>query len=168
MMALGGCAAGVAASGESGRPAAGTGAVVGKPMPPVVARAFSGTGEVRLDRYKGKVVLLDVWASWCAPCKEELPLLDDLGARLGKRGVVIIAVSIDEDHAAAAAFLDIRPRWSLTIAHDPEGRIGEQLSPPKMPTSYVIDRQGVLRHINAGFDRGDATKLEEQLTALTE
>lgn len=139
---------------------------VGEPIPDLVLQPLSGEGEIRLRSLRGKVVLLDLWASWCAPCKDEMPILDDLAARLRPEGIEFVAVSIDEDRAAAEAFLRTRARWNLTLAHDPEGRVPDLLQPPKMPTSYVIDAEGVVRHVNAGFEPGDAAKIEAQLRAL--
>jgi thiol-disulfide isomerase/thioredoxin len=121
---------------------------------------------IRLSDYRGKVVLLDIWASWCAPCKEEMPQLDALASRLRGKGVEILAVSIDEDRPAAESFLKTRRKWALTLAHDPAGAVPERLQPPKMPTSYIIDSNGIVRHVNAGFQAGDADRLEAQLLEL--
>jgi thiol-disulfide isomerase/thioredoxin len=115
---------------------------------------------------RGKVVLLDLWASWCGPCREEMPLLDDMAARLENKGIEFVAVSIDEEEAAASAFLSARPKWTMTVARDPQGKLPDLLQPPKMPTSYLIDSRGVLRYVNAGFDRSDAKKIEDRLLAL--
>lgn len=132
----------------------------------LVMDALPGAGQVDLGALKGKVVLLDIWASWCAPCKEELPLLDDMARRLASEGIAIVAVSVDEDRAAAQAFLRRRPSWALTLAHDPQGKIPELLQPPKMPTSYLIDATGTLRYINAGYESGDAPLIEARLREL--
>jgi thiol-disulfide isomerase/thioredoxin len=134
-------------------------------MPKVSVKSMAGDRDIRLGG-GGRVVLLDIWASWCAPCKEELPLLDDMAGRLKKRGIEIIAVSVDEEKASAEDFLRARPSWTLTLAHDPAGRVPELLQPPKMPTSYIIDASGVIRHVNAGFERGDVTRIEAQLVDL--
>jgi cytochrome c biogenesis protein CcmG, thiol:disulfide interchange protein DsbE len=139
---------------------------LGEPMPDLSMEEFWDRKEMRLSTLRGKVVLLDIWASWCVPCKDEMPSLDEMAQRLRPRGVEIIAVSIDEDRAAAEQFLKSRERWSLTLAHDPNGTIPDRLQPPKMPTSYVIDRQGILRHINAGFEPADAARIETQLSEL--
>jgi thiol-disulfide isomerase/thioredoxin len=141
------------------------GQAVGAPLPPLVVQRFSG-GELDLAATGGKVLLIDLWASWCTPCKEEMPLLDEMAARLRDRGVEIIAVSVDEERASAEAFLATRPRWTLTLAHDPRGRVPELLQPPKMPTSYIVDAAGVVRHINAGFEASDAAKIEARLVEL--
>jgi thiol-disulfide isomerase/thioredoxin len=139
---------------------------VGAPMPELVLNRFDGGQEMNVSSLKGKVVLLDLWASWCEPCKEEMPVLDEMAARLRARGVEIIAVSVDEDRAAAEAFVRGRPQWALTLVHDPRGKIPALLQPAKMPTSYVIDATGVVRHINEGFTRADAPLLEQRLVEL--
>jgi Thioredoxin-like len=95
-----------------------------------------------------------------------MPLLDDMAVRLKDKGIEFVAVSIDEEKAAAEAFLGARPRWTLTVVHDPQGKVPELLQPPKMPTSYLIDGKGVLRYVNAGFERADTKKIESRLLAL--
>src|SRR5579864_9542535 len=81
------------------------GAVVGDPAPDLQLTALHGGKDLRLSDLHGKVVLLDVWASWCAPCKEELPMLDDMADRLRKKGIEIVAVSVDDSRDDAEAFL---------------------------------------------------------------
>ncbi|HEX3694031.1 MAG TPA: TlpA disulfide reductase family protein [Polyangia bacterium] len=160
-----GCAGAPAA--RSDEPASeGDGATVGAPVPAIAVRTVDGKRTVDLAKLKGKVVLLDIWASWCGPCREELPLLDEMAARLKSKGVVVVAVSIDEEKDAAQAFLAARDQWTLTVAHDPKGIVPALMQPPKMPTSYLIDARGVLRYVNAGFDRADARKIEDRLVAL--
>lgn len=139
---------------------------VGEPIPKIVVRDVRSGEAIDVGALRGKVVLLDIWASWCGPCKEELPLLDEMAARLKSKGIEFVAVSIDEDKAAAEGFLSGRARWTLTVAHDPNGKVPALLQPPKMPTSYLIDGRGVLRYVNAGFERADAKKIEKRLLAL--
>jgi thiol-disulfide isomerase/thioredoxin len=139
---------------------------VGGPMPSVVVKRFEGGGKIDLGALKGKVVLVDIWASWCAPCMEEMPLLDEMAGRLKEKGVQIIAVSVDEDKESAQTFLSSRPSWSLTVAHDPKGKLPAVLQPEKMPSSYVVDAEGIIRYVNEGFERGDLKVLEKRLVAL--
>jgi len=141
---------------------------VGAPLPPIVVKRLGNGKKLDLSSHRGKAVLLDIWASWCAPCKEELPLLDDLAARLKPKGIEIIAVSIDEEEANATAFLSARKHWTLTVAHDPEGKVPDLLKPGKMPTSYVLDGTGIVRYVNEGFERSDLEKLERRLLAVAE
>jgi cytochrome c biogenesis protein CcmG, thiol:disulfide interchange protein DsbE len=135
---------------------------VGGPVPEIRVESLAGKA-LEIGDFRGKVVLLDVWASWCAPCKQELPMLDDIARRLRPDGVEVVAVSIDQERANVVKFLRGRPRWSLTIAHDPKGEIADRLAPEKMPTSYVIDRAGIIRYVNSGFEPADAPEIERRL-----
>jgi cytochrome c biogenesis protein CcmG, thiol:disulfide interchange protein DsbE len=157
---------GLLALGCASTTGAGRGQAVGTPLPQLVLHRFDNGTQLDLAKLRGKVVLIDLWASWCEPCKEEMPLLDEMAGRLRSRGVEIIAVSVDEDRAAAEAFVRGRPQWALTLVHDPHGKIPELLQPAKMPTSYVVDSTGVVRHINEGFTRADAPLLEQRLVDL--
>jgi cytochrome c biogenesis protein CcmG, thiol:disulfide interchange protein DsbE len=159
-------AAGCATLGATGSGGAGAVQGLGEPMPDVAVEEFWNRKELRLSALRGKVVLLDIWASWCVPCKDEMPTLDEMARRFQGQDVEIIAVSIDEDRLAAEQFLKRRKRWSLTLAHDPAGSVPDRLQPSKMPTSYVIDRNGILRHVNAGFEPADAARIEAQIAAL--
>ncbi|HET6281509.1 MAG TPA: TlpA disulfide reductase family protein [Polyangia bacterium] len=138
---------------------------VGQSMPDLSIEQLSGK-TLNVGSYRGKVLLLDVWASWCVPCKQELPMLDDLAARLRGKGVEILAVSVDEQRENVDRFLNSRNKWSLTIAHDPKGQVADRLQPEKMPTSYMVDRQGVIRYVNLGFVPSDARVIERRLLDL--
>lgn len=139
---------------------------VGEQAPDVEFNALKDSGTIKLSELRGKVVLLDFWASWCAPCQEELPLLDDMSTRLKGKGIAIVGLSIDENKADAEHFLTRKSSWALTLGHDPEQKVADTFKPPKMPTSYVIDRKGIVRQVNAGFERSDAKKIESQLVDL--
>ena len=160
----------LSACGGAARPAANSPtdgiSVVGQPAPESEFAVLRGTGTISLSSLRGKVVLLDFWASWCAPCQEELPLLDDMAVRLKSKDIEIIGLSIDESRADAEQFLTRQSAWSLTLGHDPEQKTADQFKPPKMPTSYLIDRKGVVRQMNAGFERSDLKKIEAQLLEL--
>lgn len=122
----------------------------------------------RLASLRGKIVLVDFWATWCEPCKKELPRLQKMAERLRSQGVEIVTVNIDDDPANAAAFVRSRKLDGLTVVADSDKQIVGSFEPPKMPTSYVIDRTGVVRAVNAGFDEGDENKLEQQLKGLAD
>jgi thiol-disulfide isomerase/thioredoxin len=138
---------------------------VGLPAPEITVQRMSGK-PVSLSNYRGQVVLLDIWASWCGPCKQELPMLDDIASRLHHRGVEVLAVSVDQERENVVKFLGARGHWALTIAHDSKGEIADRLQPDKMPTSYIIDRQGIIRYVNYGFVPSDAQTIERRLADL--
>ena len=93
-------------------------------------------------------------------------MLDDMAARLRAKGVEIVAVSIDDNKEDAEVFLKSRPSWSIRLAHDPEGKVPGKLQPAKMPSSYIVDRRGVIRQVNSGFERADAQKIESRLSEM--
>ena len=146
---------GEAAGGASGNQ-------VGAPVPAIKVESLAGK-KIDVASYRGRVLLLDVWASWCGPCKQELPMLDAMARRLKGQGIDVLAVSVDQERANVDKFLKGHGHWSLTIAHDPAGAIAERLQPDKMPTSYVIDRSGIVRYVNAGFVPDDAPVIERRL-----
>jgi cytochrome c biogenesis protein CcmG, thiol:disulfide interchange protein DsbE len=151
-----GCAtAGAAGGGESS-------SQVGAPVPAIKVQSLTGK-KIDVASYRGRVLLLDVWASWCGPCKQELPMLDAMARRLKSQGIDVLAVSVDQKRDSVDKFLEGHGRWALTIAHDPAGAIAERLQPDKMPTSYVIDRAGIVRYVNAGFVPDDAPVIERRL-----
>jgi thiol-disulfide isomerase/thioredoxin len=123
------------------------------------------SGATTVKSYAGKVVLLDIWASWCGPCHKSLPFLADLQQRMADRGLVVVAISIDQDVAPLDAFLARQP-LALAIGHDPEGLIPRRLAATAMPTSVLIDRTGVVRLVHGGFRSEDAAMLEAEVAKL--
>jgi thiol-disulfide isomerase/thioredoxin len=163
LLVLAGCATAGGDGGGGGSVSGGAGGgTIGAPLPAMKVDALSGK-KIDVASYKGHVLLLDVWASWCGPCKQELPMLDDIARRVKGQGIDILAVSVDQQRANVDKFLRGHGRWALTIAHDPDGLIAERLQPDKMPTSYVIDRAGIVRYVNAGFVPEDAPGIEKRL-----
>jgi thiol-disulfide isomerase/thioredoxin len=133
------------------------------------AADFAGTtlagAPLKLSSLRGKVVLVDFWASWCEPCKKELPLLDKLAPKLRARGIEIVAVNIDDDTKKASDFVASHA-LHLTVVPDATKKIVGSYEPPKMPSSFVVDKGGVVRAVHGGFEPGDEAKLEAELNAL--
>lgn len=106
----------------------------------------------------GKVVLVDFWASWCAPCKASFPTLAKLNRELGPRGFVVVAVGIDEKPAAAESFVK-KLSADFPTLHDQAQRLVRRVEVPTMPTSFLLSRDGKVRFIHRGF-HGDRTEAE--------
>lgn len=118
-------------------------------------------------QYRGKVVYLDFWASWCVPCAKSFPFMNQLHTELKDKGLQLIGVNLDENPADAKAFLEKYP-VDFTLAADRSGECAKKFEVKGMPTSYLIGRDGTVRHVHQGF-RGGETKelyrLVEQLLA---
>ncbi len=136
----------------------------GARLPEIGLTDMRGT-RVDAAALKGKVVIVDFWASWCAPCKEEMPVLERLYKKYKARGLVIVGVSVDQELANVKSFLKQLP-VSFNIVHDADHKVAGRFKPPRMPSSYVADRNGIVRHVHAGFRDEDAAKLEAEVSAL--
>ncbi len=146
---------------------AGAGQTAGKPAAAFTLPDFGGKATA-LGELRGKVVLVDFWATWCEPCLKELPELEKLQQQLTAQGVVIVGVSIDKERKSAQE-LAARLGLKFKLLHDPDAKVAELYDPPKMPTSYVIDREGVVRFVNGGFaGAGDVVKMRRQLEQLAQ
>jgi cytochrome c biogenesis protein CcmG, thiol:disulfide interchange protein DsbE len=103
-----------------------------------------------LDAYKGKVVYLDFWASWCNPCRQSFPWMNDLQQTYGAQGLVVIGVNVDHDRQPADEFLQ-RYGAQFKILYDPEGKIASAYNFRDMPTSFLIGRDGAVHYVHRGF-----------------
>jgi thiol-disulfide isomerase/thioredoxin len=113
-----------------------------KPVPELTFLDAEGN-EVSLTDFRGEVVVLNLWATWCAPCRREMPSLDRLQAKLGGDDLEVIALSLDRgDVTKVRAFFDELGISHLTVYQDPEARAGRELGAPGLPTTIVIDRTG--------------------------
>ena len=137
----------------------------GDAAPRFTAPLLSGDGTLDLSTYRGKVVFLDFWASWCPPCVTSLPMLDELRKEFPATDFQVLAINLDKDTGRAKRFLAKRG-IGYPSASDPEGRIPEQFGLETMPTSYLIDRKGVVRLVHEGFRKGDIDTLRGEIRSL--
>jgi peroxiredoxin len=138
---------------------------VGEPAPQFSGRSLEGNQLRSLAAYKGKVVYLDFWASWCGPCVVSLPALESLRKEIATDQFQVLAVNVDKDPAVARKFLERHPIGFPSVS-DPEGRIPQMFKVPTMPTSYLIDRRGRVRHVHTGFRPSDIPALRAVIRAL--
>jgi peroxiredoxin len=139
----------------------------GDRAPAFAAPALDGKGTIELSQYRGKVVYLDFWASWCAPCLVAIPEIEEMRGEFPSEDFQIIAVNLDQKKAKALRFLSKNP-VGYPSASDPKGRLPGQYGVDAMPTSYLIDREGVIRYVHRGFQRGDGSELRKEIRALLE
>jgi thiol-disulfide isomerase/thioredoxin len=144
--------------------AGGTVAEVDQPAP-----AFAlpdGSGDVvSLSDYEGQVLLINFWASWCAPCREEMPLLDQLAERYGPLGFTMLGINVEEDSALADRFLEGTP-VGFPILYDRENRVSQLYDLIAMPTSILVDRAGQIRFVHHGYEAGNENEYQNQIRLL--
>jgi len=136
----------------------------GQPFPDLKGYALEGT----LPACAGQVVLVDFWATWCAPCKASFPAYADLQRELAPRGFSPLAVSIDKTAAPYNEFLK-RFNPPFTTVRDGSQKLIADVKVPAMPTSYLIDRKGVVRSVHSGYHGESTVKaLREEIVRLLE
>lgn len=134
------------------------------PAPDFTLESRSGEN-IRLEDHRGEVVMLNFWASWCGPCRQEMPLMDDIYSRYQDLGFTILAVNVDENRDEALRFLDKVP-VNYPILYDPESSVSELYEVPAMPTTLMIDRDGNARYIHYGYKPGYEDEYETQIREL--
>jgi thiol-disulfide isomerase/thioredoxin len=127
--------------------------------------ATAGDDTLDLTAYRGKVVVVDFWASWCVPCRRSFPWLDDMQRKYGGDGLVIIGVNEDNDTEDAQAFLQAFP-VSFRIVDDHEGAVARGFDLVAMPSSYVFGRDGGLAVRHLGFKTAKQHEYEAVLRRL--
>jgi len=125
---------------------------------------LDGTGgPVQLSGRQGHVVFLDFWASWCGPCKQSFPWMNELQGRYGAQGLQVIAVSVDAHRDDARRFLaELPPRF--TVAFDPRGDTPRRYDIAGMPTSVLIGPDGKVLYVHNGFRPEERAALEARIT----
>lgn len=123
------------------------------------------TSNVNLGNYRGRVVYLDFWASWCTPCRKSFPWMNAMQQQYGKYGFEVVAINLDQNRELANEFLKQTPA-NFTVAFDPSGKTAESYSVDVMPSSFLIDRHGELVAIHKGFRKVDSAELEKEIRQL--
>lgn len=121
--------------------------------------------KISLSDYKGKVIYLDFWASWCGPCRKSLPALNEIRSKYASRGFEVIAVNVDENPEDGLKFLREFP-VAYPVAYDPKGTVPSVYELKGMPYAFLIDRKGIVHHVHEGYRDGDENKIESLVKAL--
>ena len=138
--------------------------VSANPAPDFTLPSSSGDN-VRLEEQRGKVVMLNFWASGCGPCRKEMPLLDALATRYGPAGFVLYGVNVEEDNSDAKKLIK-ELGVTFPILYDTESKASSLYNVDAMPTTVLIDKQGQIRYVNRGYKAGDENKYRDQIREL--
>ncbi len=129
------------------------------------APATSEAAAFDLDHYRGKVVVLDFWASWCKPCRQSIPWLNEMRSRYGEQGLVIIGVNVDANREDAERFLKETP-IDFDVVFGPQGTLAQRHALKGMPSTFVFDRDGKLVATHLGFQQAKTNAREAALKLL--
>ena len=157
------CGAGPAASGAHGAEDA-EHPLLGAAAPAFELEAPSSKQKVSLGEYAGKVIVVDFWATWCAPCKESFPVYQRLARKFGSK-LAVIGISVDEDPAGIPQFAK-DTGVTFPLAWDDGQITSKSYQPPTMPTCFVVDRTGIVRFVHSGFYSGEERAIETEIASL--
>lgn len=135
----------------------------GQPAPDFTLSAADGK-PVQLSALRGKLVYLDFWASWCAPCRKSFPWMNAMQEKYGAAGLAVLGINVDQRRPDAERFLAQVPA-QFAVAYDPQGSSPKLYAIKGMPSSLLIDPQGRVLRVHAGFRDEDRDELEAAIRA---
>jgi len=138
---------------------------LGTPIPNCDLTSIVNNKNVNLDNFRGKVLVVDFWASWCGPCAKSFPYFNQLSGELAKHGVEVVGVNVDENPEDAQQFLENK-NVNFHLAADHAQNCAKQLQLKAMPTTFVIDRKGVVRHEQLGFRESESQEFRAVVEKL--
>jgi len=139
---------------------------IGTPAPKFDLPVFNDPHRhIALDSLRGKVVLLDFWASWCGPCRQSFPLYEALRKEMPAQDFTLLAINLDDMIDGPKAFLEEHPVGYTSVA-DPDGDVAKQFGLIGMPSSFVLDRDGIVRARHAGFKPKDIDEVRKEILDL--
>lgn len=124
-------------------------------------------GSVKLSQAQGKVIYLDFWASWCGPCSESFPWMNDMQAKFKQKGLQVIAINLDAKNEDVKKFLS-EHKAQFTVLFDPKGVTPRQYGVKGMPTSFLISKDGKVLSQHKGFNNADRAGLEQKILSALE
>lgn len=136
----------------------------GDPAPAFVLPDAKNT-KVELAALRGKVVYVDFWASWCVPCRESFPWMNEMQRKYGQQGLQIVAINVDVQRKEADQFLSKYPA-GFTVLFDTEGNIAKSYAVKVMPSAYLIDKDGRISARHLGFRDAKKAEVETQIKQL--
>lgn len=139
-------------------------APLNQPAPDFTLKSLSGKN-LKLSEQAGNVVMLNFWASWCGPCRKEMPLLNELHNKYEPLGFVILGVNVEQELKLAKAFLKETP-VDFPILFDSGNQVSQAYEVIAMPTTVLIDRAGKVRYLHKGYKAGDENKYRKMVKKL--
>ena len=139
-------------------------AEVGKTAPDFTLKSLDGKN-LKLSEMTGNVVLINFWASWCGPCREEMPLLNALHNKYEPLGFTVLGVNVEENVNGAKGFLKNFP-VDFPVLLDNTNKVSKQYKVIAMPTTVVVDRDGNMRFLHQGYKSGDEAKYRQMVKKL--
>jgi peroxiredoxin len=153
MAAIVAASAALAAAGDAGGPA------------PAFELTNLAGQQGALREYKGQVVMVNFWATWCGPCQQEMPLLDQMYKKYKPAGFTLIGVNVDKEAPAVKELLARKP-VSFPVLLDPANQVSKAYHVDEMPSSVIIDRKGQIRYIHRGYKPGDENEYQDRIRQL--
>ncbi len=138
---------------------------LGQPAPAFALPLRGGSAPMSLEQLRGQVVMVNFWASWCGPCREEFPLLDQIYRKYKSAGFTLLGVNVEPDTKDAEGFIAGTP-VSFPILFDGDSTVSKLYRVDGMPSTALIDRHGVLRWVHRGFKPGDGDEYLSQVRTL--
>jgi len=139
---------------------------IGKEPPAFSGKTLKGE-TINLSDYKGKVLVVDFWASWCRPCKEGYPFLIELYNDYSEKGFTVLGINLDEDANNMKKFIDkLGNEVKFSNISDSESKIGNLYNVEAIPTTLIIDKKGVLRYKTVGFSGDEKSKFKSEIEKL--
>jgi peroxiredoxin len=134
------------------------------PAPAFALTNLAGQSDA-LSQYKGQVVMVNFWATWCGPCQQEMPLLDQMYKKYKPAGFTLIGVNVDKEAPAVKELLARKP-VSFPVLLDPANQVSKAYHVDEMPSSVIIDRKGQIRYIHRGYKPGDENEYQDRIRQL--
>ena len=125
----------------------------------------AGSSDLSLSDLKGQVVLINFWASWCGPCRQEMPILDQLYRKYKSAGFTLVGVNVEPKSGDAEGFLKSTP-VSFPILFDPDSKVSKLYEVPGMPSTVILDRSGKIRYVHQGYKPGEESQYLDQIRTL--
>ena len=138
--------------------------VIGQKAPDFTLRSHQGKN-IKLSEYRGQVVMINFWTTWCGPCRQELPLLNRMHEKYHKAGFQLLGINVDDQVGAAQAMVD-RLALRFPVLYDTTKQVSKRYDLDAMPTTLIVDRDGKVRYLHRGYRSGDEKEYEDRIREI--